>query len=1160
MKNMKKFLKASLPLAAILLAGCVSDPRYDIESLDQIDESISVFNGGLEVPIGQTEVVTLGEVLKLVGSEDIDSFLQKDADGNYSISAQGDYSLDKVLADMHLEQLSDIDGASFTTDVEYEIGNIDQSQFKISGQELSYSFDGYDNLFLDDIPVPDVTSPNRVIKAELYKYLPDNTDIGAKFGSLEHTENLLEIGDISLPASLPGDTEIPVQEYISILGKSSIHFDCNKDLDESISLGASASNVADVSNFQLKSGSQLKVDLEIRNCPLTDGQVTPDIDLDISSMLVLADAVSNKLDLSGLVLSKSNSWKTSRTYTISSLASGFPQYASGKIDLKGLVTLVGDIVISNAKSTPNTVKALAGKQMSLNAKVSLDGVMLDAMDITLSQGVSYSAQNIDIPIDISYTLPEAVKSIDKVFFDQSKKITVSIDASGLGKVKSIDGSKHLSVVPDIELTFPAELEIKEAVNGKVVIKGEDLYNGSIVKQYTLVSLEPYCLNGALSYMGHVEAKVSAGASGTFSSKNLPTSESDDLTVKVGVGGQVALSDYNITLNKDKLTYRLDKGEAFSFVLEGMGDFGTFRIIPKGTPKAVLEFDLPATSETELLADNLVITIPEMLEVDGSGVRGYDASTNTITINGKLPSGFELPIKSLVVAPKTDSEGRTVVFGAFSVKGEVSISETHITRKTLVEINGRKAGVKAIIPDMEAGSIVLEGDFNKSLDYEAKDIVILDSKAMASVPKEVKSLEDVTLDNVNAIIEVKVTGLPDMQGKFIMKGTRIQLPPFLFGENGSNVLVLDDEIEISEGKEIVRTAKLSKLKNVQLAGVKEITGDIKFESSLYSQKPTVDLSTLKGKFKATVRIGVGNGTSADAPGKIAISKAVVKVGYDIEESQSISFKDVPAEFKGDNFSLSVNPEMHLELSTNFGAPVSGGLVLTPYIGGKAQSPVTIDNIELPCSDDWNTTKVNKYAIGAKATVARDEIHIATDLSSLLKCIPDEIEVAIKANVDENKECTIFPAAAYTCGMKYLFKVPLSFGKDCHLSRTADLEVDGSINEFLKMADGFSLSGSYRTTLPIGVQVEVALLDNNDRIVPLKGPVKFTLDKSTDGKTEKEGDFSIDLLFDTETVNVKTIRFNINIDASPDVNLNENQYLQLTRLKAVVPEGLNVIDSE
>jgi len=823
------------------------------------------------------------------------------------------------------------------------------------------------------------------------------------------------------------------------------------------------------------------------------------------------------------------------------------------------VNLEGSVKTTNATSTKNKINSLAGKDMKVKVLVSCDGIVLETMEVTLGD-VSYKADDVEITVDVpSYSLPDGIKTVKKIYLDQTKKFEVNISANGLSTLKSADGSKHILVKPEIVVTIPEGLEVAEAVNNKIVIKDADLYDGPVSTSFTLVSLTPTITGKSLTYNGKITATIKAEASGTVSSKYLPTTAANDVVITTKMGCKPKLTDYDVTLDPDKIIQTVSESRDFSFELEGMGDFGTFKVNLQGSPSATLSFNMPQSTEVQFVADNLVITLPKMMVIDGKDLPGtFDQVKNSLTLNGTLPAEIVMPIKYLEVVPEPGQGGKTKVTGTYSINGKVGISKYEITRKTFDELSGKKVKVQANIPSMKATSIALEGDFSKSLDYDIKDVVILDAQTIADLPKEVKYLDKIDMNGVNALIELKVEGLPDLEGDFYLQNTRITLPPFIIGEGGTNELVLDDKIKVQNNETIKQVVGLSNLKDVQLSGITELKGDFLLRSKLTSHCPVVDVATLKGKITAHCNVGVGNGTKATVPGKIVIDKAQVKVGYDYEQVEAISFGEIPAELQADTVNFGLNPNMYVDLTTNFGAPVKGDFEITPYIGGKAltEDAVLVSGIELPYSEDWNKTLTNKYAIGQNPSAEPGVTVIHANLGSLLKRIPDSIKVAIKVVVDQSKSCVIFPEATYNCNMSYKFDVPVSFSKEFKINLNPTVDVNVNINEALKLATA-SLTGDIYTTLPLGAECNIKLLDANDKEIALNKPCTLKIQPSPDGVRVSEQSFELIIdIKDRENLEAKKILFEISLKTSPDVTLNKDQYIQIKDIKITLPNGVSL----
>lgn len=546
----------------------------------------------------------------------------------------------------------------------------------------------------------------------------------------------------------------------------------------------------------------------------------------------------------------------------------------------------------------------------------------------------------------------------------------------------------------------------------------------------------------------------------------------------------------------------------------------------------------------------------------------DESVYLFTNGLSFPLGKTEPltmggILKMTEVAELDSILKKDQFGNYSlaVEGKNNLDEM-IAEFHIEELNNFKGinfsrEIKHHIGDTSGISYYIQ-EFSTPLDFEEKDVVFFDSQTMSSFPEELKAIDEMVLDKVNALIDVKIIGLPDIPGaKFYLKNTKLEMPSFLYGENDDNVLIFNDEIEIFNGIMTLQSAVLTKIKDIQIAGATETKGDVKFYSTLYADNFNVDISKISADIKFSLKVGIGNGLLPSLPGKITISKAIAKVDYEMEQKMAVEFGEVPASLQADSVNFALNPEMHIELATNFGAPIKGDLVLTPFIGGQPVENVTIKGVQMPCSDDWTKKKTNKYAIGANVSAASEEEKIQTDLSPLLKRIPDSIVVSINSGIDEKDQCYLFPAARYTCDMNYDFVVPISFGKDFKLNFQSEIEVEEGSDDIFKMTKIFKLKGAYKTTLPIGVTATVVLLDENDREIELDQPAGFELTPSEDGQLVKYGD--IDLVIsmkDPASVHLRKIRFNYKIKASAGVNIKENQYIQIENLQAILPNGLYI----
>ena len=113
------------------LNSCQYDSRYDIENLKNLDLTVTLFEGGVEFPVGHTGRVTVKK-LAAMGGDGMDSFLEGNEDGSYAISYSGEMDLSDRFAELDLASLRTLDGLSFSAKEEVDLG-IDESALSIKG-------------------------------------------------------------------------------------------------------------------------------------------------------------------------------------------------------------------------------------------------------------------------------------------------------------------------------------------------------------------------------------------------------------------------------------------------------------------------------------------------------------------------------------------------------------------------------------------------------------------------------------------------------------------------------------------------------------------------------------------------------------------------------------------------------------------------------------------------------------------------------------------------------------------------------------------------------------------------------------------------------------------------------------------------------------------
>lgn len=1126
------------------LTGCSVDSQYSATSADEIDTEMTLFQGGLEVPLGHTDKIHLKEVFSAIGSKDLDTMIVAGPDGNYSIRMSGSYNLGNVVSGLDLEKISRIDGVSINENFLYEMGDYPSGQFTIKGLQKEDNLFSFPSIDMGEMVVPPM-SKSEQMATQLFKFRPNDMSLTDKLPKVNESFDMFSTSSIisSLPP-IPETQQVNIQPVLDQLGYSSCRIDkYTVPVNASLQLGENASKIKSISNFLLAPGGKLRVDVELVNSILTSGEVIPNVTVDATEIMKLSGADKDGLiNLSSVVLNDGNGYKNSGEFSITALADGVPSFDGTTLGCNGELSMGGSVNVLNAYSTLGKIKSIGDAMVRMKVSIYYENFNIASMDITLNDNVKYELEKtLEVPVSYNSTLPQEVSDVPAIYIDPANPLKFNISADNLQSIRTSDGKSHLSIEPLVEIIFPKGMKVSGADNENRIYVSGDLADGKIVKDIVVESIKPSVNGNTLSFDDKVRINVTASARGSFSVSALPTGSSDDIVVTAAIAGQPVIKDFDLKLNSDKLSRQIDTGFDFSFPLDDVSSLGTFDVSLKGKPSVDVDIALPTLSELNLNADNLVLALPRMMKVDETAIKGYDAANHTITLSGDIPSSLTLPLTGLSVTPQKDASGKTVATASFAVNGRVTLSPDNVTKKSIDELSGKQVGVKVTVPDLEAASISLEGDFSSEFGSDFKDLEILGKDAVAQIPKELKYVSKIEFEEVYLNYNLSLTDLPDFGTKVLLKNTTLTLPEFITAEGGSNVIALGD-LDITGGKSVSGRVKLLDLHDVSLENVSSVKGDVHFCSQLYAQKPRVDISTLKSKVGCRVSVGIGNGQSSENHGDIVISKALVKADYSIDQRQKIELGFLSDGVLGEDTNLDLYPELTLTVNTNLGVPIKGDLSLIPYKAGQPlnQNALTLSNIEIPYSTD-------------AASRASKSFVIHSELCSVFKQTPDSVVVSISANVDKTKTCVVQPSAKYDCSIDYKIDIPVMFGSEFRLSANANVDVDKSMENILSYA-AVQLKANIMNTMPLGVECTVRFLDANSVEIPMKEPIKAVINPSPDHKPVATS-FSVTVNpVDGAAARLHKIALRFDAKTSPEVQLNQSDYIEVTNISALLPEGI------
>lgn len=113
--------------AALLLPSCKLDETYSYDKIKTVDTEMTLFEDGLSLPLVEsTAQIRVDSLMKLGGLDTLD-FIEKDADGNYSLRLTGDFNLSEQIEALDLANIVKINALNHTEKLDFSLTDFDAS-------------------------------------------------------------------------------------------------------------------------------------------------------------------------------------------------------------------------------------------------------------------------------------------------------------------------------------------------------------------------------------------------------------------------------------------------------------------------------------------------------------------------------------------------------------------------------------------------------------------------------------------------------------------------------------------------------------------------------------------------------------------------------------------------------------------------------------------------------------------------------------------------------------------------------------------------------------------------------------------------------------------------------------------------------------------------
>lgn len=1162
-------VKALLLLTCFVFWGtsCISE-KYDMSG-DNLNLEVTPFQEGLELPLGSTDSIKLADLLKGVSADILDTTK------NYMIRVADSMDLSENLPS--LTEMLDIEDITFDEKVSFKLDNVDVSAIRIDEQRMTFEHEMSSAVSIPTMPGINVDK-SITINAGLDKYAPNPDNLKVNFTVEPKSKDIMSINTSAIRQALSlagisssSTTPVPMSDYVGKGIDMSLGFGpYNFPLPLNLSL---PEGITSVDQILLNENAAIKISVSLEQGILSDGDIIPDFDLDLSEVFNIrndADAVINLKD--HLTLNKGNNYSASHTIGISSLAIDGEDWTNNgtglRLNKNFNVSLEGEVKHENLKTTPKLLTDETKSKMKITFSLSF-------VDLTI-EGIDATIKDIEIPnhseisLDIAdITVPKEIEKISYLKFGADDGLSLNIQAQNLGKINGLNAT-----LKTLDITFPEWLEVEGAdEDNKISVVADENLSAAINKKVKVNGIKlPDPVNGVISLSdGDIVVDAVATAGGSVNTANLPEDASNDVKLVVKIISDIEVDDYEIHMND--YSYELDIPKKEIEVLidnPAVADLGEIVIYPEQVdgknPVLTINMDLPDVGSLKLrpmVGEGLKIAFPKLLVFSSvPSSYNYDPQANTIhfTNDQEIPEAIELPISKLVIVPElNNADGKYYARGAVEITGGITLAKgvLHEADVEAITAPDQKVSVEAVIPKLVPSTLSLDNfhtRINKSVD--------LNILSPGSMPKELVEINEIKLDGTTINLGMKVDGAEGLAEAGLKLDAVITLPEFV-------------KVKDVEGSVLNLTGTLDKNNQLSFEPIeidaldlsevdleKGISGKVNVDVDVTMSKADLDLDEWLSKdLEVAIEGGVKN---------IKVATAKAKVDYQLDmEPQKVDlsqFTDALGDMGMDAKLAFNHAHIALEVATNLGVPLNAAMNLIPYYDNEAGQAIEA-KLNIQTSADGKPVKLwIADDNGDTRMPAGYTLVPVNGLLDLFSNIPDRLEIAITGGTDPTKECSLNLGEELALEINYAFELPLEFGEGFEVTyKTQISNLPEIVGEVLSSGLKVKLMGKVMNALPLGLDLKFNFLDADGNPVQLvegagRQEIKACGYEASSGVvTASETPLAV-VLGVKDPKKAKDIKsleleFNANSEGAVGVPVTKDAHLQAV-LQLSLPEGITV----
>lgn len=1207
MKSVLKFCVA-MSVAAIgesaLISSCVN-PEYEL-SEDNINTDITIAQDGLVLPLGKTAPITLGELYDKYG-QDLKDYIQNE-DGKYGFRYAGSFDFSKEVTDVK-EKLA-IDALSINENFSFDLSNVSLDGLKIKATQIPQQEVNISQMLqMSDLDssLPKLNKSFQGASIELPNLDADDitVDFAEFIEDFEYTTPIISLNtDLNVPDIVKDMPEYYKAEMLYSLIKDNATLQQYgvylPDIADTYSFDEYSvkvpvrivlpKEVQSVEDIKLHEDARFELILQMLNPFFTVGAFTPHLLINLHDLFHVDKIMSGMEDMGymdhdginhhihdNFVMSAENGWKADHIYHIEKLAYNEwkKDEATGQLvlDKEIEITVSGKLELETdeLRTTLELLDTKGREPMSLKVNLNFFDFVVD--DVVMKIAPISMSEELEMPFNVSgIQLPDMVKKIEYVEFDKNSPLNINMSATVPEACKDMDIN-----LKTLKIEFPEGVEVehdKYDPSSRTLVYSDVLLSKGLNDD---IKISKLCfgdlVDGTLNYSGAVKVTAQAEASGIISAKDLlDPSKTGNVDMNVNISYAPQLEDYSLVIDDYRHKVEIDPIRISEELPAQVGEMEKVLVYLENDPVIKVNFDYPATIESlRILSDKeegLKVYFPQMLKFRSlPSSYNHDAATNSITFTKgqALPKVIELPIDRLEIVPEKDGD-KYYVRGEIKVEGGICLEGTTIDKSVVDALVAENASISfsAEVPELVPARLSVD-QYVASIN----EAISLDMMKIEGVPEMIKSIDQINFKDVYLDLEMDASSVAELIDNVDADlDFDVTLPKLIIveGAQSGNVLSLSGKLN-EENKVVINPVKIVGL-DLSEVEIKDETMcldglNIAIDGNISLKNISVDIQDLKAD---ELSIAVNGSIATRGTDKIDLEKVEATVDYQLEPiSQTLSLAGLMGDIEGVDYSLDLNRyHLALDLKTNLALPLKANVDVLPYYGDKVDEskkrtlPLSV-NWSLPANDTTHTRLWISNSENDKP-LDNDYTHAVLDLLSIVNDMPDSIRFDISASTEPNAKFVIEPAADYVLKADYEFGLPLEFGDDFHVSFSQVIEeLPDVINEVLATGS-IGLGGKVINNLPLQLDLELQLLDDEGNIIPLADGTGHQTIRSCalDGTPqETELQFILSLANSAKQTEVAAIRlqFTVSSRGASGVQLHDDCFIQ-AELALLIPEGISM----